>query len=278
MRPTEATRGGVVSQCGGGPGRGGLRAGAVQLAPGPVHRYVAEQQGMLGPSGGEGNCWFLSTLAAGGSCGRAAFPRLHQLAPGPVEVGGRERKLAINWPRGQLGVRGEMNESRPGWPEPAPGVELLQVQLVVHVEPLGTEIPRGLSCPSDEGRTNALPPHGWVHRGIQEEGVCAAVPRHMDEAYETSVLARGDPSQAAGKNGRPVRGPGLLPRTRDQVVQLFGADVPSNEVLEGHDFYPTLPFFRKIPVKRSRASSRVWTAGAWGSSARSFSTGRNRIG
>ena len=43
-------------------------------------------------------------------------------------------------------------------------------------------------------------------------------------------------------------------------------------------FYPTLPFFWNTFRKSSSASSSVCTDGAFGSSERSFSTGRKRIG
>src|SRR6187431_785899 len=49
-------------------------------------------------------------------------PTLHQLAPGPVTVGEvRKRRLALNWPRGQLRARGEPQEASLGEPEPAAG-------------------------------------------------------------------------------------------------------------------------------------------------------------
>ncbi len=110
---------------------------------------------------------------------------------------------------------------QPGWGRPeAAGIEVerRQVLLEIDVEPLATCRLGMPDSMTHKGGANALPLMLNGDLGIEEEGVVASVPRHVDKANQAdaALQARGHPAKAAGPDLVPPPSRGLAAMRSDQ--------------------------------------------------------------
>lgn len=94
--------------------------------------------------------------------------------------------------------------------------------LEVDMEPLGPAFARDFLCHLDQSRGNSLSPHSRRNAGIQDEGMNAAIPGDIDEAYEFITDKSADVTQTARQNSRkiPVRvcAPGCSPQPVQRII------------------------------------------------------------
>ena len=95
-------------------------------------------------------------------------------------------------------------------PEAAAAVEASQARLEVDVDPVRTPIFGRLGRPPDQRATDAPAPEPGMYRNVEQEGVDAAVPRHVGEADQTTSLERAHVSQAATEDPAEIP-PRMLP-------------------------------------------------------------------
>jgi hypothetical protein len=110
---------------------------------------------------------------------------------------------------------------KPGWGMPeAAGIEVerRQVLLEVDVEPLATCRGGMPDCMTHQSGANALPLMLPGDLGIEEEGVIASVPRHVDKADQAAATLQpsGHPAKAVGPDLVPPPGRGLAAMCSDK--------------------------------------------------------------
>src|SRR5262245_12727043 len=80
---------------------------------------------------------------------------------------------------------------------------------------------RCIASGDDHRGRYALPPEVRIDRGIEDEGVYAAVPGDIDKADETSAIQRANVNQAASQDGPEAVGTGTAPGALHKRAQLF---------------------------------------------------------
>lgn len=88
------------------------------------------------------------------------------------------------------------------------------------MQPFGAGGGRLLSRGLDEGKPEAASTMGGMHGRIEQEGMKAAVPGHVDEAYELASVSRPAPGEAPSEHGPEGSWLVARPGCREQGVQL----------------------------------------------------------
>src|SRR3984957_2725315 len=89
-------------------------------------------------------------------------------------------------------------------------VEGPQVLLEVDVQPLAARAARFLDREGHQPGTDAPPPHSGGDHGVEDEGVGATIPGHVDEPGEIPAVPRAGPAEAVAIHlGPPVLGAGI---------------------------------------------------------------------
>ena len=160
-------------------------------------------------------------------------------------------------------LAGQAYEARRSGPEASRRVERGQFRIVIDVQPFGAAGRRLLSRGPDEGKPEAATPMGGMHGRVEQEGMKAAVPGHIDEAYELASVSRPAPGEAPSEHGPEGSWLVARPGCREQSVQLcireYRADL-DGDVLHGvsrigssTDPYPPLS---RLTIKPSGPACR----------------------
>ena len=137
---------------------------------------------------------------------------------------------------------------QPGWRGlEATGIEIerREVLFEVNVKPLAVGRLGVLGSMADKRRRDTPPLIRTGDLGIEEEGVIASVPCHVDKANQAAILeASGHPAEAVGPDLIPPPGRGLTAMCCDQCHHFRVGDCSTPAVLNRLGHMPDRPVSR----------------------------------
>jgi hypothetical protein len=137
---------------------------------------------------------------------------------------------------------------QPGWRGlEATGIEIerREVFFEVNVKPLAVGRLVVLGSMADKRRRDTPPLMRFGDLGIEEEGVIASVPCHVDKADQAAILeASGHPAEAVGPDLIPPPGRGLTAMCCDQCHHFCVGDWSTPAVLNRLGHMPDRPVSR----------------------------------
>ena len=160
-----------------------------------------------------------------------------------------------------LPVRGQVDQPGRSGPE-ATGIEVEPCQALgeVDVQPLATRHLRVPGGKADQRGGDAPPLMLTGDLGIEEEGVIATVPRHVDKSDQaaTSPQARGHPAETVRADLIPPPGRGPAAMSPDKYHHFCIGDRPTPAVLNRFGHTRDRSAARRHRQHGGRAATRSW--------------------